>query len=205
MSKKMIVFVLVSVLSFSVSAIPIIPVIIFAAGPALAGLGGVFVSKELVDNNVLSSDSFNFLGSLSVSHIPELKSDIRVSGSEKSENLSTLEVGMEYELILSLRFINKHWYNSSKEIEFTISIPDADVLSYVIIEEDGEPEYAIVDGLGNNFSFSLKSGKEEKLEPTTFVFKFIPRNAGDEVVTILFDQNVKESYTAEMPVKYVSR
>lgn len=204
MSKKMILLVLVSVLSFSVSAIPIIPIIFLAGSAAVPSLGA-FVSKELVDNNVLLSDSFNFFGSLSESHMPELKSVIRVSGSEKSGNLSTLEVGKEYELILSLRFINKHWYNSSKDIEFTVSIPDADVLSYVIIEKDKESEYVIVDGLGNNFSFSLKSGKENEVEPAAFVFRFIPRNAGEKVLKILFDQNVKKSYTAEMPVKYVSR
>ena len=186
---------------------PVIPVVI-AASVAGTTVAGTTVSTALVENNVVESDDFNFMGGLAISHVPETHILAGIVGQPAQETNRTFCVGEPFDLYMQIRVINRHWYNRSKPIGGTITIPHTEVAYY---EAVGENSIQITNkkedpvNKTTTYSFSIMSGDSDNTQASTIRFRCTPLEAGSDNISITFDQNVKSQYDTRDTFHFIER
>lgn len=190
------------------SLFAIIPIPVIAALTIVSTAGTYATGTALVENNVLESDNFNVLGDLSISHVPETHIIAGLIGEPAKETNRTFYVGEYFDIFLNIRVVNRHFFNRSKPITGTITIPHTKVSYY---EAVGESSIRIIDKKEdpiNNatiYTFSVMSGSSKNTQKSTIRFRCIPLEAGSDVISIVYDQNVKSQYDTRDTFHYYER
>ena len=179
------------------AVIPLIPIAI-GAGVAAATTAATSVgTTALVENDVIESDDLNFMGGLSISHVPETHIVAGAAGETPKETNRRFNVGEEFDLYIQIRVVNRHWFNRSKPITGTITIPHTKSAYYESVGENGIKITAVKqDSIKNltTYTFSIMSGDASDVQASTIRFRCTPLEAGKSELTIIFDQNVKSEY-----------
>ena len=180
------------------AVIPVIPIIISASAAAASTAAvGTTATTALVENNVIESDDLNFLGGIAISHVPETHILAGTIGQPAQETNRTFCVGEPFDLYLQIRVVNRHWYNRSKPITGTITIPHTEIAYY---EAVGENSIQITDkkedpvNRTTTYTFSVMSGDSNKTKPSTIRFRCTPLEVVSDYIHIVYDQNVKSQY-----------
>ena len=195
-------FILVGICLFMIASsifavIPILPIVIAASAVAGTTAVGTTVTTALVENDVIESDDLNFMGGFAVSHVPETHILAGAIGQPAQETNRTFYVGEPFDLYLQIRVVNRHWYNRSKPITGTITIPHTEIAYY---EAVGENSIEITDkkedpvNRTTTYTFSVMSGDSDDTQPSTIRFRCTPLEAGSNYILIVYDQNVKSQY-----------
>lgn len=184
-------------LSSVFAVFPLVPVAIGVGIAAATSAASATGTAALVDNEVIESDDLNFMGGLAVSHVPETHILAGTVGDTAKETNRTFLVGEEFDLYIGLRVVNRHFYNRSKPITVTITIPHTKTAYYKDAAENGVTligkEQDDIKSL-TTYTFSIMSGKAKDLKSSTIRFRCAPLEAGENEITISFDQNVKSQY-----------
>ncbi len=181
----------------SVFAVPLIPIAIGVGIAAATASASATTTAILVDQEVIESDDLNFMGGLAVSHVPETHILAGTVGETAKETNRTFLVGEEFDLYIELRVVNRHFYNRSKPITLTITIPHTEMAYY---EDAAQNGLKLIGKKQDNikslttYTFSIMSGRAKDLKSSTIRFRCKPLEAGKNEITISFDQNVKREY-----------